>query len=408
MPKLTKKVVDAAAADPARKIMVWDAELKGFGLRVTPAGIKSYVVGYRTAEGRQREFTIGKHGSPWTCDQAREKAREVLRSVADGIDPLAEKSAARSAMTVSELADLYLSDGPAEKPNKKARSWETDRALLKAHIRPLLGARTLKGLTRADIGRFQMDVADGKSARKTEAKQGRRKVLGGRGVAARATATLKAMLSFATGRKIITENPASGVQLLKQEKVERFLSEKEVAKLAEAITKLEDETILAPAFAGIFRMLMLTGCRVGEMESLQWDWIDAERGLIRFPDSKTGAKVTPLPSPAADLLAHFPRRSGDPFVFPATRGAWGRISGLPKAWSEVRAAAGLPDLRLHDLRHSFASFAVADGASLYLVGKVLGHKQASTTEIYAHLRDDPLKAVADATARKIAAAMGKT
>ncbi|MFG1237189.1 tyrosine-type recombinase/integrase [Xanthobacter autotrophicus DSM 597] len=405
MPKLTKKVVDAAAADPARKLMVWDGELRGFGLRVTPAGVKSYVVAYRTAEGRQREFTIGKHGSPWTCDQARDRAREVLRAVADGVDPLAEKSAARSAMTVAQLADLYLAEGPAEKPNKKPRSWETDGALLKAHVRPLLGSRTVKGLTRADIGRFQMDVAEGKSARKTEAKRGRRRVIGGKGVAARATATLKAMLSFATSRKIIADNPSSGVQLLKQEKVERFLSEKEVAKLAEVITGLEDETIIAPAYAGIFRMLMLTGCRVGEMESLQWDWIDAERGLIRFPDSKTGAKVTPLPSPAAEILTLFPRRVGDPYVFPGTRGRWGRISALPKAWDEVRAAAGMPELRLHDLRHSFASFAVADGASLYLVGKVLGHKQASTTEIYAHLRDDPLKAVADATAQRIAAAM---
>ncbi|MFG1221695.1 tyrosine-type recombinase/integrase [Xanthobacter wiegelii] len=404
MPKLTKRVVDATAPTD-KDVFLWDDDVKGFGLKVTPSGGKSYVLQYRTLEGRSRRYRIGRHGSPWTVDGAREKAKELLHGIAHGSDPLAERVAARTAVTVSDLADLYLSEGPASRPNKKARSWETDRALLKAHVRPLLGTRTVKSLTRTDIGRFQMDVAEGKSARQTDAKRGGKRVVGGKGIAARATATLKAMLSFAAERGIIGESPAIGVRLLKQEKVERFLSEKEVAQLADAITSLEDSAKLPPAYAGIFRMLMLTGCRLGEIEGLRWDWIDAERGMIRFPDSKTGAKVTPLPSPAADVLALFPRREGDPFVFPATRGAWGRISGIPKAWREVRTAAKMPELRLHDLRHSFASFAVADGASLYLVGKVLGHKQASTTEIYAHLRDDPLKAVADAASQKIAAAM---
>lgn len=402
--KLTKRIVDAAQPSDGQAF-IWDGDVNGFGLRITPAGAKAYVLQYRASDGRSRRLTIGKHGSPWTVDSAREKAKELLHHIANGADPLADRAAARTAMTVADLADLYIEEGPASRPNKKARSWETDRGLLKAHIRPLLGTRTVKSLTRNDVGRFQRDVAEGKSARKTDAKRGGKKVVGGKGIAARATATLKAMLSFATERGIISESPAIGVRLLKQDKVERFMSESEVAKLAEAITNLEDAAKLPPAYAGIFRMLMLTGCRLGEIEGLQWDWIDFERGMIRFPDSKTGAKITPLPSPAADVLANIARRDGDPFVFQATRGAWGRISGVSKAWREVRTAAGMPDLRLHDLRHSFASFAVADGAALFLVGKILGHKQASTTEIYAHLRDDPLKAVADATAKKIAAAM---
>ena len=405
VPKLTKKVVDAAQPDLARKVMVWDSEMKGFGLRVTPAGVKSYVVAYRNEDGRNREFTIGKHGSPWTCDQARDKARARLHEIHNGVDPLAVKASARSAVTISDLADVYLREGPASRPNKKPRTWETDRQLLNAHVRPLLGDRKIARLTKQDVERFQADVAEGKTARVTCAKQGRKKVVGGRGIAARSTATLKAMLTFAKDQGLIAGNPGAGVRLFKAEKVERFLSEKEVAQLADAIAAMEDEALLLPAYAGIFRMLMLTGCRLGEIEGLQWSWIDSERGLIRFPDSKTGHKVIPLPDPAAEILAGFPRREGDPYVFHATRGRWGRIAGVPIAWREVRTKAGLPDLRIHDLRHTFASFAVADGAALFLVGKVLGHKQASTTEIYAHLRDDPLKAVADATARKIAAAM---
>lgn len=405
MPKITKRVVDAAAPAGERKVMIWDAELKGFGLRVTPAGVKSYVVAYRTAEGRWREFTIGKHGSPWTADAARDKARKLLHEIREGADPLAAKASARAAVTVSDLADLYLANGPASRPNKKARSWDTDRGLLAAHVRPLIGEKHIARLTKQDVERFQADVADGKSARATKARQGRRRIEGGRGIAARATATLKAMLTFAKDQGLIAGNPGSGVRLFKQGKVERFLSEKEVAQLAEAINVLEDEAALPAVYAGIFRLLMLTGCRLGEIENLRWDWIDFERGMIRFPDSKTGAKVTPLAAPALEVLAEVRKVKGEPHVFAATRGKWGRISGVPKAWGDVRAKACMPELRLHDLRHSFASFAVADGAALYLVGKVLGHKQASTTEIYAHLRDDPLKAVADATARKIAGAM---
>lgn len=386
--------------------MVWDCELKGFGLRVTPAGVKSYILIYRTPEGRQREITIGKHGSPWTCDQAREKARTLLMEIAGGFDPLAAKTAARTAALVSDLADLYLKEGPASRPNKKQRSWDTDAAILRSHVRPLLGKRTVKSLERTDIARFQADVAEGKTASTTKTKpRGAARVTGGKGIAARATATLRAMLSFAVERGIIPANPAAGVRLFRQEKVERFLSELEVAKLAETLTTMEEGLELHPSFAACIRLLMLTGCRRGEIEGLQWEWIDFDRGMIRFPDSKAGAKVTPLPEPAVEVLKAVPREDGTPFVFPATRGGQGHIAGLSKAWGDVRAKAGMPELRLHDLRHSYASFAVADGAALFLVGKVLGHKQASTTEIYAHLRDDPLKAVADATARKIAAAM---
>jgi len=149
----------------------------------------------------------------------------------------------------------------------------------------------------------------------------------------------------------------------------------------------------------------LSGCRKSEILSLRWEWVDIERGVLRLPDSKTGAKVVPLAAAAEKLLAELPRCAD--YVLPGATGT-GHYIGLQKDWERVRSCAGLAGVRVHDLRHSFASFAVADGNSLYLIGKVLGHKQARTTEIYAHLADDPIRAVADRTAARIAAAMSRT
>ena len=148
--------------------------------------------------------------------------------------------------------------------------------------------------------------------------------------------------------------------------------------------------------------MLLSGCRKSEILSLRWEWVDVERGVLRLPDSKTGAKVVPLAAAAMKLLTELPRSAE--YMLPAAKGS-GHYTGLQKDWERVRVRAGLAGVRLHDLRHSFASFAVADGNSLFLIGKVLGHKQARTTEIYAHLADDPIRAVADRTAARIAAAM---
>jgi integrase len=210
------------------------------------------------------------------------------------------------------------------------------------------------------------------------------------------------MLQFAVGRKLIPANPAKGVPLLKGEKKERFLSETEVTRLANAVSGMEAQRKLSATAASAIRLLMLTGCRKSEILSLRWEWVDLERGCLRLPDSKTGAKVVPLAASAMELLSELPRNSE--YVLPAAKGA-GHYTGLQKDWERVRDRAELRGLRLHDLRHSFASFAVADGNTLFMVGKVLGHKQARTTEVYAHLADDPLRAVADHTAARIAAAM---
>jgi integrase len=406
MAKLTKRVVDAIGPDPAgRDAFVWDSgdgAIKGFGVRMKPSGAASYLVQYRTREGRTRRLVLGRVGV-LTPDHARTLAGDKLKEVSLGGDPSADRHLAREALTVAELADLYLREGPAAKPNKKASSWAADGSNIERHVKPLLGRKTAKSLTQADIAKFQADVAVGKSRADIKTKErGRAIVEGGRGTAARSLAVLGAMLQFAIGRKLISANPAKGVQLLKGEKKERFLSETEVARLADTLAAMEREGRLSPGAAAAVRLLLLTGCRKSEILSLRWDWVDLERGCLRLPDSKTGAKVVPLAAASMELLNGLPRASG--YVLPAAKGI-GHYTGLQKDWERVRVRAGLPGLRLHDLRHSFASFAVADGHTLFMVGKVLGHKQARTTEGYAHLAADPLRAVADRTAARIAAAM---
>jgi integrase len=359
-------------------------------------------VQYRTRESRTRRLVLGRVGV-LAPDEARTLAGEKLKQVAHGGDPSADRHLARAALTVDELSDLYLREGPAEKPNKKASSWAADRSNIERHVKPLLGRKIAKALTQADIAKFQVDVAAGKSKADIKTKKrGRAIVEGGRGTAARSLAVLGAMLQFAVGRQLISANPAKGVRLLKGEKKERFLSEAEVARLADTLVTMDREHRLSPSTAAAIRLLLLTGCRKSEILSLRWEWIDADRGCLRLPDTKTGAKAVPLAAAALELLSGLPRASA--YVLPAIKGA-GHYTGLQKDWERVRVRAGLPKLRLHDLRHSFASFAVADGHTLFMVGKVLGHKQARTTEGYAHLAADALRAVADRTAARIAAAM---
>lgn len=409
MPKLSKRSVDAIRPDPnGHEVFVWDTgdgALKGFGVRMMPSGIASYLVQYRTKEGRTRRLAIGKVGV-LTPDEARTLAGEKLKEVAKGGDPSAERHRVRrEALTMAELADLYLAEGPAAKPNKKASSWGTDRSNIERHIKPLLGRKLAASLMHDDVVRFQRDVAAGKSRADIKTKtRGRAIVDGGPGTAARSLAVLGAMLEWAAhpDRKLTPANPAKGVRLLKGGKRERFLSEAELARLADALAAMEGEHRLSPTATAAIRLLLLSGCRKSEILSVRWEWVDIERGVLRLPDSKTGAKVVTLAAAAVKLLAELPRH-GD-YVLPAAMGI-GHYTGLQKDWERVRGRAGLTGVRVHDLRHSFASFAVADGNSLYLIGKVLGHKQARTTEIYAHLADDPIRAVADRTAARIAAAM---
>jgi integrase len=398
---ITKRTVDfAAPKEDGREAIFWDEDLPGFGLRVKSSRVKSYVIQYRNTQGRSRRMTIGRHGR-LTPDEARKLAKIRLADVERGHDPVEERNEARRVPTVSELCDEYLREGCA---TKKASTVETDRGRIERHIKPLLGSKLVTSVTRADLKRFLKDVAEGKTAADIKTKkQGRAIVKGGSGAANRTLGLLGGIFSFAIDQKYCAENPVHGLKRFAERKIERFLSAQELARLGDALAAAETDGENPSAVAAI-RLLALTACRKSEILTLRREWIDWERSCLRLPDSKTGQKIVPLGAPALELLAILPRLDGNPYVLPGMKPN-SHLIGLAKFWARIRKRAKLADVRLHDLRHSFASVAVAGGDSLYLVGKVLGHAQASTTQRYAHLRDDPLRAVADRAAGTIAAAM---
>jgi hypothetical protein len=267
MAKISKRIVDAAQAPSgADRKFVWDSAVRGFGLMITAKGTKSYVLQYRTPEGQSRRLTIGRHGSPWTPEDARKKALELLRRVHDGLDPLDSKAHARRSMTIAELADMYLFEGVEDKPNKKASSWQTDRSNIERHIKPLIGSKIAKGLTKTEISRFQADVALGKTATdERTGPRGRAIVEGGKGIAARSLAVLSAMLSFAESRGLIPSNLAKGVRHYKSISKERFLTESELRFIAGALYALEDQAAIPPVASAAIKLLLLTGCRKNEI-----------------------------------------------------------------------------------------------------------------------------------------------
>ena len=407
--RITKRAVDATKPADADTYL-WDAELSGFGLKVTPAGGKTYLVQYRLGgrKGRTRRVTIGRHGSPWTPESAHKEAKRLLGEVGAGRDPAEAKQKEKDNITIAQLCDQYLETAPfivlpRKKRPKKASTLATDRSNIERHIKPLLGSKRVQSITRLDVEKFQRDVATGKTAVDVRTKpRGRAIVRGGEGTAARATAVLGTLLSYAMKERIRSDNPVRGATLYGGEKKERFLSAAELAELGDALSTAQQDGESPFAVAAI-QLLVLTGARKSEILTLKWEYVDTERACLRLPDSKTGAKVIPLGAAALEALSEIPRIEDNPYVLPGLEGR--HFVGLQKTWERIRKRAALEDVRLHDLRHSFASVAVAGGDSLYLVGKVLGHQQARTTERYAHLADDPLKAVADKTAGQIAAAM---
>ena len=403
MPRITKRLVDATPPAPNnRDVRIWDDELKGFVLRVRPSGAKSYQVFYR--KGRlQRWSTIGKHGTPWTPETARQRAAEMLREVALGEDPHVEKLRRRSDMTVTELIRAYTEHGPTDKPNKRTSSWQADRSNLERHVIPLLGRRLLSELASADIARFQREVATGKSATNEKTRpRGRAIVRGGVGTARRTVETIAAMFNWACKRGLMQSNPARQVEKFKTEPKERFLSELEMTRLFLALDELSSERRINPLHASAIRLLALTGCRKGEIIGLRWGEIDWDRKMIVLPmlRAKNGAKRIPISGAAIEELQRLPHV--DEHVFPAGKpGESPHIVGIQRSWHHVRNHARLEGVRLHDLRHTFASMAVDAGESLYVVQKALGHRRASTTERYAHLRDDPVRAMVERLADRI-------
>lgn len=394
--KLNKKTIDQITV-PEKDVFYWDRDLKGFGLKVYKSGKKTFILQARL-NGESRRYTIGVYGQPWSPDQARETALQMLADIAKGIDPSSEKKAKRDLATVSELAKLYSEEAMG---HKKPSTRSIENGLIKRHILPLLGRRKVTELTKSDLQRFLHQVADGKTAidEKTKAR-GRAIVKGGKGTANRTMDLLAAMLTYAVETGMRADNPAKGVKKYTLKKHDRYLNAEELEKLGDALRKAEKDGQSAFAIAAI-RFLLLSGCRSGEALTLQWKWIDFDHNIAKLPDSKTGQKTLLLGAGAVDLLETLERVDGSPLVFPSAMGGTTPIS-IKKVWRKVRETAGLDDVRLHDLRHNFASAAVSSGYSLYLVGKMLGHSQSQTTQRYAHLAPDPIRQAVDEVAAELA------
>ena len=381
MAKLTKRTVDAL--QPAAKdFFVFDDEMPGFGLRVMPSGKKSYMVQYRNG-GRTRRVTFGRHGT-MTPDEARKKARQLLVAVADGQDPAEELSTHRKAPTVAALCERFMAEHVAHRC-KSSTAGEYQRSV-DLFIKPAIGTFKVSDVKRPDIARLHHDL---------------------RNIPYQANRTLGVLsklfnLAEVWGLRPDGSNPCRHVTKYPETKRQRFLSGDELAQLGAVLDQCEtDGSENASAIAAI-RLLILTGGRLGEIQTLKWSYVAAD--TLRLPDSKTGAKTVYLGPAACEVLAKIERKSDNEYVI------WGEVSGrhltdLQRPWRRIRARAGLTDVRIHDLRHSFASGAVRIGEGLPMIGKLLGHTQVQTTARYTHLADDPVRAAAARVSSELAEAL---
>ena len=405
MSKLTKRVVDALRPDPTRDVFKWDAgdgALKGLGIRVKPSGVASYFVQYRNKEGRTRRLVLGRVGE-LTPDEARRIAADKLKEARTGGDPSEERHAARAAITLSELCDLYVADARGRiKPSTLAM----DCSRIECHVKPLIGRRTVGALTRRDIERLQSDVAAGKTAKPRKEKGRGGKGSGGRGVAARTVGMLRTILEFAKRHGMIVDNPARGVRRFPDNKRRRFLSLDELTALGAAMSRATADAENRTGVAAI-RALLLTGCRRSEILALPWAWFDMKARCIRFEDTKSGPQLRPIGAAAIKQLAAQSRHEDNPWVFPADHGK-GHFVGLPRVLARLCARAGVKDVSVHTLRHSFAAMAAELGFSELTIAGLLGHSVPGVTARYAHLPDSALVAAADRVSARMAAALDGT
>lgn len=407
--RLTKRTVDAAVPR-ADRYTLFDDQLKGFGLRISPSGEKSWIVEYRANGGGRsapkRRVTLGAAGQ-LTPDQARKAAGETIAKVRLGGDPAAEKRQARQSMTFAELAECFLAEHVDAKRKDGTRKQYHD--LLERIAIPALGRQKAAEVTRGEVAKLHL------------------KHKGTPFQANRLLAVIGVMYAFADKRGLVPEdyNPARRVEKYREHRRERFLSVGELERIGAALKEAEtvgipwdvDEdqpnakhlpkpenrrTILSPHATAVIRLLILTGARLREILDLRWEHIDFERGLLLLTDSKTGRKTIVLNAPALAVLAELPRTAA--YVIAGNDPAKPRPD-LFRPWRLIATRAGLEGVRIHDLRHTYASFGAASGLGLPIIGKLLGHREAATTQRYAHLDNDPLRRAAGAIGATISAAM---
>lgn len=356
--------------------IIWDEKLRGFGARKQSAkGRISFILKTRIA-GRQKTITIGRYGV-LTIQAARAEALRQLGMFLSGLDPSETKEL--HDQRVRDLAEAWLNRHVCNLKPSSAKRYE---CLIRDYIEPKLGRIYADKLSPELVVRFH-DALSNKPR-----------------TANYCVSALSSMWGWASKRGLIKlDNPCLGLQRYPENKRKRYLSASEIKLLANAFTKEEQNNPFAVA---AIKILIMTGARLGEILSAKWDWIDGD--ILKLPDSKTGAKDITLPSPVLNILASLPRLEGNPYIIVGKRNGQHMVN-LRKPWMRIVKSAGIEHVRLHDLRHSFASFAVSSGASLNLIGEQLGHRSLATTQRYAHLARDPVRQATETTANIISKAM---
>ena len=389
--RLTKRAIDALVPS-GKAYKAHDADLPGLSLRVYPNGRKAFFYRYRVGGGRSaqiREPRIGDFG-PLTAEQARGIAKDWAAQVRNGGDPAGSRQALRDAPTMNALFDRYMSE--YARKHKKASSAAHDGRMVEKRLRPAFGPKKVGSVTRQQVRAFHSKF----ESTPYEAN--------------RLLALMSKIFSFAADdlEWIYRGNhPVKGIKRFGEKKRRRYLSQRELARLGEALAKAEDGELNKPISTyavAMIRLLILTGARHSEILRLKWSEVNFERHCLELTDSKTGEKEVFLPPAALQVLADLPHVEGNPHAIVGGRpGA--HLVNIKDPWSVIRSAAGLDDARLHDLRHSFASVGARGGMSLPVIGALLGHRETATTARYAHLSDDPLRTAADAIGQEIAEAM---
>lgn len=379
--KLTKRSVEGLAAEE-KDYLAWDRDMRGFGIRVYPSGKKTYLVQYRAGR-RTRRITIGQHGV-LTAEEARIRAKQLLGDVARGSDPSAEKQAERRAPTVAGLCDRFLEEYVEQ--HCKLTTARDYHSIIRRFIRPRLGPLPIAEVTRADVVAFHHALRDTPYQ------------------ANRAASMLSKLFNLAEdwGLRQAGSNPARRIKKFREEEKKRYLSDDEQMRLGEVLAEaLEEGTESVYAVSAIL-LLLFTGCRLSEILTLRWDYVTSHH--LELPDSKTGRRRIPLPREAYDILMELPREAGNPYVI------LGDVDGAPlvnlqKPWRRIRSKAGLEDVRIHDLRHTYASVAMKDGIDPFTLKEIMGHKNLTTTLRYAHLADDAVQRAAGSVAARLARAV---
>ena len=375
-----------AALKVARDTVFWDRDLTGFGVRVYPSGGKVYIAQARGPDGPKR-MTVGRH-DVLHADQARQRAALIIARIKAGEDPVPLPLAVRAngGPTVADLAARYLEEHVEVrlKPNTQRQV----RGVLRRHILPALGKMPLVAIERVQVVDLQQKLCDRPVTANTAVK------------------VLSHMYRLGEGWGMVPEgcNPCRSIEKYPERRRERFLTDAEFDRLGRVLDEAVDSGSASPIAVAAIRLLMLTGCRKNEILTLRWTDVGLEAGELHLGDAKAGPRTVHLPPTAVRLLKTLPRREGCPWVFPG-EDREGRFSGggLDYVWQAVRTHAELEDVRLHDLRHSFASRALALGETLPVIGKLLGHNDIETTARYAHLARDSIHEAAERIAGSVAA-----